>query len=1155
VDPAAAPAWLRDLLPAEARERAAEALRGAASAVRASALSPLARAMAVAALAEAVDRPLLAVVPDDAAARKLEAELAALLDPLSGVETLRFPALDADPYRGMPAHPSAAARRVAVLDRLARGGRIVVVVPAAALLVPVPRAATVAAWARDVRPGAILPMEETARLAVRAGYRVVDVVGGPGDFARRGGLFDVWPPQEDAPLRVELFGDEVESVRRFDPGTQRTVARIDGFRLLPAREAPIGPEEADALLDRLVGRARDLLAEAEPTEEGLPQLTEQLLAGLEGAPRLYRSDLVAPLDFAPSRLVVVAPEEVREELETRWEDLRTAHGEMTGDRLPPPSELYVPLAAALARLEAAPVEIAETPAFDGVREYVDLHGRPPRRYEGRLEALVDDVRRAASAGRPVVLLARAPGRRDRLKEVLRDAGIRVRRADEDAPLPPDPGEVALLAGALDEGVEFGADGPLVFAEPDLFGADPPPPPSRKRRGGEAFVSDLRDLKLGDLVVHVDHGVGRYLGLSRREATGEEMLLVEYAAGDKLYVPVARLDLIQKYSGAGHAITPLDRLGGPGWERRRRKVGAAVEEMAEELLQLYARRRAARAHACRPDTVWQREFEQAFPHDLTADQGSALADIKGDLEAGRPMDRLLCGDVGFGKTEVALRAAFKTAQEGMQVAVLAPTTVLAFQHLATIRARMAAWPMRVEMISRFVSPADAKRILDDTAKGEVDVLVGTHRLLSKDVRFKRLGLLVVDEEQRFGVRHKEAIKRLSLGVHALALTATPIPRTLQLSLAGVRDLSVIETPPRNRLAIQTQLLPWSPALAAAAIRNELRRGGQVYYITPKVQGIEEVTREVQELAPEARVAHAHGQMPEGQLEQVMTAFVRGDVQVLVATTIIENGLDIPRANTLIVRDAHRFGLAQLYQMRGRVGRSDVRAYAYLFAPPRRELTADARRRLAALVEFTELGAGFRIAALDLEIRGAGEFLGARQSGHIAAVGFELYAQLLEKAVRRLSGAEVAPEREAATVNLEVPASLPEEYVGEAGQRLAVYKRLSAAETAAEIAALRDETVDRFGPLPAPAATLFRLAELRVAAEAQGAIAVDWVGDGVTVRYGARPKIDAERLVDLARSDAGVRLSPAGIVKLRVADPRADRIAAAALALRKLAGPEA
>ncbi len=1147
------PSFLLDLVPADARRAIEAAVSAPGRRVRASAMAPAARVFALATAARAAGGPLVVVTPDDARARALAGELEALLGDSPAIPVLRLSPLDADPYRGLPAHAAVAAQRVAVLDRLVHAdGPLVVVLPATALMTPVPGAATIRGWARRIEPGARVDLDALAREVVAKGYRVMDVVTAPGDFARRGGLFDIWPPQEDAPLRVELFGDEVESVRRFDAGTQRTSARVDGFALLPAREAPIGPGEADHLLDRLMGRARALLADAPPGDDGQQLMLQEALTGLEGAPSLYRADVVPLATLLRGPLVAWEPEEAADKLATRWEELDAAWQESQGDALPPPRELFVEPAEIEKQLADAALVLSELPITGpGERRTVDLGGRPPRTYGGHLDELAKDLEAARATGRPVALVVRTSGRSERLKEVLAASGVPFREADEDQPWAPAPGEIVLAHGALERGVEFGHDGPLLLSEADLFGADPPPPPPKKRRGSEAFLSDLRDLKEGDLVVHVDHGIGRYAGLTRRPGTGDEMLLLEYAAGDRLFVPVTRLDLIQKYAGGEQVLMPLDRLGTPGWDKRRAKVGAAVKEMAGELLLLYAQRRAVRAPAFGPDSTWQREFESAFPHDLTYDQSSALADIKTDLMESTPMDRLLCGDVGYGKTEVALRAAFKVVQEGGQVAVLVPTTVLAFQHVTTMRARMASWPVRVEMISRFVSAADTKKILDDAAKGEVDILIGTHRLLSKDVRFKKLGLLVVDEEQRFGVRHKESIKKLSLGVHSLAMSATPIPRTLQLSLAGVRDLSVIETPPRNRLAIQTHLAPWSPSLVAAAIRNEMRRGGQVYYITPKVQGIEQIVTNLRELVPEAAIVHAHGQMPEGHLEKVMLQFVRGEADVLVATTIIENGLDISRANTILVSQAHRFGLSQLYQMRGRVGRSDLRAYAYLFIPPRRELTPEARQRLAALVEFSELGAGFRIAAMDLEIRGAGEFLGARQSGHITAVGFEMYAEMLEKAVRRLQGLPLPEAPEPVTINLGLPAFIPEEVIPHPGQRLEIYKRLSRADTVDEIRAIMEETEDRFGRLGEPARNLFRQAELRVLAQEQGAVSIDWAGDAVAVRYGERPKVDGERVIQLLQRDDQVRMTAAGVLRLKVTDPRADRIAAASLALRKLA----
>lgn len=1141
-----------DLIAEELRQRLADALAGRGEFVCATALAPGARLLALAAAARQFSGTILLITPDDASARRLAVELEPLLSEEPALPVLRLPALDADPYRGLPAHPAIAATRVATLDRLVFGGPQLVVAPVTALLVPVPDADSIRAWAREIAVGSRMELDDLARDAVQSGYRVVDTVTAPGDLARRGGLFDIWPPQEESPLRVELFGDFVESVRRFDAASQRTIARTTGLRLLPAREAPLTAEHAERLLERLVGRARHVLDDLPVTETSVSRWVEEALAGLEAAPRLYRSDLVALHALVDLSLVVWEADECAEKLERAFQDLEQGHRERTGEPLPSPAELFVIPEQIAAALRRAPLTLSALALSDDpTRQTLDLGGRPARRYDGRTDEWARDLEQARAAGRAVVLVLKTAGRRDRLRDVLDEQQIEFRVADNSEGWAPNPGEIVLASGTLDAGVEFGHSGPIVLGEHDLFGEDPPPPPPRRRRGTDAFLSDLRDLKEEDLVIHVDHGVARYVGLSNRPVTGEELLVLQYAGGDRLFVPVSRLDLIQKYSGGENAIVPLDRLGGPGWDRRRHRVKKAVEKIAAELLELYAKRKAVRAQPFSADTVWQKEFDGAFPHELTYDQQTALADIRADLRSGKVMDRLLCGDVGYGKTEVALRAAFQIAQAGGQVAMLVPTTVLVIQHLATVRARMAAWPIRVEAVSRLHKEADNKRVLELARQGQVDIVIGTHRLLSADVRFKKLGLLIIDEEQRFGVRHKEAIKKLSLGVHTLALSATPIPRTLQMSMAGVRDMSVIETPPRNRLAIQTLLAPWSPSLVAAAIRNELRRGGQIYFITPRVQGIEEVTAQLRELVPEATIAWAHGQLPEGELEKAMLAFVRGTANVLVATTIIENGLDISRANTIIIDKAHRFGLAQLYQMRGRVGRSDVRAYAYLFVPSRRDLTPEARQRLAALVEFSDLGSGFRIAALDLEIRGAGELLGSQQSGHMAAVGFELYVKMLEEAVLRLRGKELPHVPEPVTINLGVPAHLPETLIPIPGHRLAIYKRLTSADTLGEVQTLLDETVDRYGRLPEAAQNLFRSAELRVTAALQGAVQIDWADDAVAIRFGPNPQIDPERVLQLVRRDRNVRLSPGGTIRVRMPDVTGDRLTIALRALQRLA----
>ena len=639
--------------------------------------------------------------------------------------------------------------------------------------------------------------------------------------------------------------------------------------------------------------------------------------------------------------------------------------------------------------------------------------------------------------------------------------------------------------------------------------------------------------MGDLVVHVDHGIGRYAGIARvgEDGSSRDFMLLTYEEGDRLYVPVDRLDLVQRYSGVAGQRPHLDRLGGPGWERTKKKVGKAVQEMAKDLLDLYAARAAARGHAFSGDTAWQKEFEDAFLYDLTVDQDRAIRDVKADMEKEVPMDRLICGDVGFGKTEVAMRAAFKAVMDGKQVAVLCPTTVLAFQHLNTFRERFSSWPVSIEMISRFRSPREQKAILEAIAARKVDVLIGTHRLLSKDVIFHDLGLLVVDEEQRFGVAHKEAIKAMKKDVDVLTLTATPIPRTLQMSLAGIRDMSVIETPPENRLAIQTAIVPFREGVIAAAVRSELKRGGQAYFVHNRVESIGSMAKFIRRLVPEARLAVAHGQMSEGALERTMLSFLGGESDVLLATTIIENGLDIPRVNTIIVNRADRFGLAQLYQLRGRVGRSDRRAYAYLLVPARKALTPIARRRLKALQDFSDLGSGFRIAAMDLEIRGAGNLLGAEQSGHIGAVGFEMYCRLLERTVQEMKGETPRPEIKA-QINLGVDIKIPEDYIPDFSERLVLYKKISSAADEEDLGHIRDEIRDLYGDIPSPAESLLALASVRLMADRLQIRAIDYANGRVQIRFTEDAPIDPEGVVRLAATRSGLSLLPSGVLRLRL-----------------------
>jgi transcription-repair coupling factor (superfamily II helicase) len=751
---------------------------------------------------------------------------------------------------------------------------------------------------------------------------------------------------------------------------------------------------------------------------------------------------------------------------------------------------------------------------------------------------------------------RARGSADRLREILTEYRLEASdaaTAGETADLR-EPGGLFIGLGPLRAGYEFQELGVRVLAEREIFGEERKAA-DRPRGSRAAFIADFRDLKPGDHVVHVDHGVARYAGLGRPKggSLNRDFMVLQYAGNDRLFVPVDRLDLVQRFSGVAGQRPLLDRLGGPGWDRVKERVRKSVRDLAKELLELYARRAAATGHAFSPDTVWQRELEAAFPYELTPDQQRALEQIKLEMESSRPMDRLLVGDVGFGKTEVGVRAAFKAVADGFQVAVLAPTTVLAVQHFETFSQRFAPFPTRVEMVSRFRSAAETNKVLADLALGSVDVLIGTHRMLSKDVQFKRLGLLIVDEEQRFGVAHKERLKQLSVGVDVLSMTATPIPRTLQMSFGGVRDLSVIETAPPGRMAIQTYVVPFRKSALAQAIRQELRRQGQVFVVHNRIETLPALARAVQEMAPEARVAIAHGQMRERDLERVMLRFVHHEADVLITTTLIENGLDIPRANTIIVNRADRMGLAQLYQLRGRVGRSHVPAYAYFVVPSRQSLSEEARRRLKALQDFSELGSGFRLAAADLEIRGAGELLGSKQHGHIAALGFDLYCQMLERAVHELKG-DAVEEREPPSLHLGVDIKIPESYLAESGDRLALYKRLAQAREAGEIERLEADTEDRFGHLPPAARNLFEMARLRLVAAELGVQSVNLAEDELQIRFRERAAVEPARLVEVLARERG-SLSPSGMLLVPAPPRGTDRIGAVMTLLHRVAGRNA
>jgi transcription-repair coupling factor (superfamily II helicase) len=1130
----------------------ARAVVGRAGQVAASGLSGPARAATVGLLAHRTQGRFMVVVPDDAALMAWQRDLGAMATLLSGnpLGIVALPALDADPYDDIPPHPEVGRERIRALGRLSRGELQILLVPARALLVRLPSPREIAALMRIIAPGMALAPDRFVVEMLRTGYRRVDTVAAPGELSRRGGIVDIFPPEADEPVRIEFFGDTVESLRAFDPDHQRSTGTLKQAVVGPAMENAASDDAVARLTAYLEGRAGSARAEDRPVQEireKLEVLRESgFLPGFEALAALTAEDPSTLFDYVAGMTTIVdEPERVEEELARAGFEWRQSYEASAQRVLPPPAELFVSEPVAIAQIRRAAVFLRElATSEDGAVQPIVWSSRPARSFAGRVADLVAALRNATARGERTICVLRGPGSAKRLAEILEEYEIPA-ALGIDGPLNVPGGSthggVFVTVAGLREGFELPDQALTVYSEREIFGEDTHAR-ERKTKPRASFLSDFRDLKVGDHVVHVDHGVARYAGLGRPKggSVHRDFMILEFHGGDRLFAPTDRLDLIQKYSGvAGHRPV-LDKLGGTGWEKVKSRAKSSVASMAKELLELYARRRAATGHAFGPDTAWQAELEAAFPFELTSDQERAVREVKEDMEQPKPMDRLLVGDVGFGKTEVAVRAAFKAVMDGKQVALLAPTTVLAAQHYETIRERFAPFPVTIDMVSRFRSPDQTRTVLRALAAGEVDMIVGTHRMLSKDVAFKGLGLMIVDEEQRFGVGAKERLKQMSVGIDVLSMTATPIPRTLQLSLAGVRDLSIIETPPPGRSAIQTYLVPFRRNVIAQAIRQEIRRQGQVFFVHNRVETIPSLVRALRELVPEARYVVAHGQMPERELEKVMLRFVHDEADVLVTTTLIENGLDIPRANTIVVNRADRLGLAQLYQLRGRVGRSAQHAYAYFLIPGRHVVSEAARKRLKALQDFSELGSGFRLAAADLEIRGAGEFLGARQHGHIASLGFDLYCQMLERAVGELQG-EIVEERPPVALHLGIDIKIPESFMADVGDRLALYKRLSAVKDSSDIDRLQTETEDRWGHLPAAGRNLFDMTRLRLAAEKAGVKSVDIVEAKLQVRFLEKAAIDPQRLVDLVGRRRGA-MTPSGMMTIPAPDKPQERLGA-------------
>jgi transcription-repair coupling factor (superfamily II helicase) len=1057
-------------------------------------LTPSAKALAAVVAARLHSGVTVLVVPTDKDVEQMTSDARFFYGSLEGASeaavegaVLPLPSLQVDPYRGMTPHFKVAAARARALHAAATGAARLIVSSAAGLLPRVSPPARLLKASLEVKSGTEIDPLALADLLVDAGFTREDPVDEHGAFSIRGGIVDVFPAADVEPVRIEFAGDMVETLRRFDASTQRSTGAIDQVVITPVRER--FDDDSMSVVDFLsaAGGAALIVSEYEQTEEQARKIYTQLEASHADAAGRGHVAVRPPADAFVS-----------------WDDLAAR-------------------ASAAPRLEELAIDDGE--AAPRGTEHITC--QPALEFQGRVSDWIADLRQARERGDTVLFVADSSGRAERTLEILREyeiVAIPLEHA-EDAHA----ASVLVGVGTLSRGFRLADAGLQIYAETDVFEEERRA--DKRRDLARTFLSDLRDLKVGDLVVHVDHGIGEFVGLKqlgvRGSEGGQEFLELRYHGEDKLFVPVERLDLIQKYTGGTRPA--LDRLGGTTWEKAKTRVKKAMRDMAEELLKLYAQRKAVPGHAFAADTHWQEEFEGAFPYELTPDQATAITDIKRDMESPTAMDRLLCGDVGYGKTEVAMRAAFKAVMDGKQVAVLAPTTVLASQHLKTLRERFAGFPVAIDMVSRFRTKQEIADALAGVAAGRVDVIVGTHRLLSKDVQFRDLGLLIVDEEQRFGVAHKERIKQMRRKVDALTLTATPIPRTLNMSLVGIRDMSVIETPPKDRLSIQTNVVKFDSSVIERAIRNELARGGQVYVVHNRVESIFSIGNLLQRLVPEARIVVGHGQMAEDELERAMLGFVERRYDVLLATTIVENGLDIPNANTIIINRADRYGLSQLYQLRGRVGRSDRPAYAYLLIPPQESLAPVARKRLAAIKEFSDLGSGFRVAALDLEIRGAGNLLGGEQSGHIEAVGFEMYMKLLEETIRELKGEDVEDDLRA-TVNLGVDLRIDDGYVPDMNQRLMIYRKVAAARTVNQLESALDEARDRYGPPPDSVLNLAEYGRIRIMADRLGVDAIDREGRLVVLRFRQNAKVDPARLVKVIGEWPGTTFAPPVSLKL-------------------------
>ena len=1020
----------------------------------------------------------------------------------------------------------------------------------------------------NIMVGQTLDMEEIKHLLTGMGYERMGQVDGMGQFSVRGGILDVFPLTEEVPVRIELWGDEVDSIRSFDAESQRSIQQMDEVTIYPAAELILTKEhieegilclEADEKKQEKAFRDQKKPEEAQRIRRAVGELVESLKEGfdvqtLDAYIRYFCKDTVSFLDYmkevgakvtlvssatetgkqaAGLALILDEPQRMKEKAETVETEFRESmsHRLEQGYILPGQADLLFASKTVLAECHT-PHSIFMTgldqrlPGMTVKAKY-SLTGKNLNSYQNSFEILIKDLTKWKKDGYRVVLLSASRTRASRLAGDLREYDLRA-FCPEDAGRPVAPGEILVTYGKLHKGFEYPLIKFVVITEGDMFGVEKRKKKRKKYNYEGKKISSFSELSVGDYVVHESHGLGIYKGIEKIEQDHviKDYIKVEYGDGGNLYLPATRLEGIQKYAGADAKVPKLNKLGGTEWTKTKTKVRTAVREIAKELVELYAARQDAEGFQYGPDTVWQKEFEEMFPYDETDDQLTAIDDTKRDMESKKIMDRLICGDVGYGKTEIALRAAFKAVQEEKQVVYLVPTTILAQQIYNTFVQRMKDFPVRVDMMSRFRTPGEMKKTVEGLKKGYVDIIIGTHRVLSKDVQFKNLGLLIVDEEQRFGVTHKEKIKQMKQNVDVLTLTATPIPRTLHMSLIGIRDMSVLEEPPVDRVPIQTYVMEYNDEMIREAIHRELGRGGQVYYVYNRVNNIDEVANHVASLVPDANVAFAHGQMNEHQLEKIMLDFINGDIDVLVSTTIIETGLDIPNANTMIIQDADRLGLSQLYQIRGRIGRSNRTSYAFLMYKRDKMLKEDAEKRLQAIREFTELGSGIKIAMRDLEIRGAGNILGAEQHGHMEAVGYDMYCRLLEEEVQSLKGDAPKEEKFETSIDLNISAFIPDFYIKNQEQRMELYKKIAGIRTMEEYYDMQEELEDRYGDLPKSVQLLLEVVLVKAEAHEMGIRAISQKHGNLLLEFQPQPNIDPQKLMQLLAKEKGKYLFTAG-----------------------------